>query len=182
MGPLEGDKSEKIPKSYEGFDLKGKKKLNREQEKVIRAIQNIHKTIGWDLTDDRISIRRYLENFNRSVFAVSKDGEIVGYATAKKIDDKNYYLSFIAVDKEKQTSDIGRVLLLRIFEKVKKKGGERIVLDYEDSEILNKFYDSDKIPYARNIRKHDHRFRGTGSWVNIIEYDLTKQLEEKPSD
>jgi len=170
MNHLEGNKT--IPKNYDNFDLYGKKMFCKDKEKVIDAIKKIHQSVGWDESDNTMSILRYTEDSSRSVFAVSKEDMIVGYATAKEQADKKYYLSFIAVNNEKQTHGIGRALLLRVIEKVQKKGGTSITIDYEDSDELKTFYKSDKIPYKKQSQDHHHKFRKTGYWVNKIKYSL----------
>lgn len=157
---------------HEDVQLCGKKKLSTDKEKVIEAIKGIHRSVGWNEQDDAISVKGYKENGNISVFAMSKDGSIIGYTTARPVDHQIYYLSFIAVDRKQQSNGIGRRLLFRVIEKVKKRGGQILCLDYEDSTELNKFYLSDKIPYSKNINYRSHQFCRYGHFCNDLTYDL----------
>ena len=154
----------KINKDQSDYSLKGKKKAfpennKQEKQKVKDAIIRIHSKIGWG-KHNKLSIQRLTED-TRSVFAVSKkdDEDVIGYATAKKLDAKTYYLSFIAVDLEKQRGGIGRNLLLRIIEKVVKKGGDKLILDFRNSEKLVRFYSN--IPYKNEIEDAGQYADGT---------------------
>ena len=93
-----------IPRTQEGFSLQGKKKHASQMDKVSSAILSIHRSVGWPKNADELSLKRVNSPEGRSVFAISPEGKVLGYATAREnfgdYDDngdelKSYYISFI---------------------------------------------------------------------------------------
>lgn len=152
--------TQKPSPSSDEYQLVSKHKLH-DMKSNIEAIVEIHKSIGWTLSDDRMSIMRYKQIQNITTFALDKRGTIIGYSTLRRDPrmDKpgEAYLSFIAVHGDAQASGIGMELLTRTLYKAHKAGIKIVTLDHEDSDRLNNFYNSRKIACVKISEVTDYQ-------------------------
>lgn len=132
-----------IINSSQNFDIISKIDLQKSKSEEEKAITKINKTVGWapNSTQDRISIQRFRENQNITLFAIFHD-KIKGYVTAKPVEQEEFYVSFIAVKPKYQKGGVGKALMTTLFKQLRDKNIDTVTLDYRDRPNLNHFYGS----------------------------------------
>lgn len=161
-----------------GFNIIPKSEIDLDV--AAKEIFNIHKSVGWTETDDRISLRRLHEDANVTYFARDNTTQkIIGYVTAKPITShgsnreiSNWYVSFIAVDKTCQSKGCGRELMQKIFE-MSINSKSSIHLDCQ--EYLKDFYEKICHPsfeYSSRVIRQSYYD------PNTLEYDILYKFKE----
>lgn len=131
------------------------KQIIEDKESMAAAIAHIHERIDHqkDLTiyewqnDTNLSQRRLMEE-NCVTYFIRVENQLVGYATMRpaydkempKPDSEGMYLSFIAIDPEKQRGKMGQALMHTMRQQAKILGSDYLVLDYHGTEKLKNFY------------------------------------------
>lgn len=179
-----------------GYEIVPKQNIEN-KESMAAAIEHIHERIDhqkdptiyeWQ-RDTYLSLRR-LQEENCVTYFIRTENQLVGYATMRPArenempspDSNGMYLSFIAIDPEKQRGKMGQALMKTMRKQAKILGTDYLVLDYHGTEKLKSFYQKIKRGTHVEGALHYRMNPETGFEELIHKMRVVYQLRGSPYD